>query len=239
MQVATALATGRRLLREHGLDDWTIVADRAKTRAGVCRFGTRQIGISAPLTLLHTEAEVLDTILHEIAHALVGPQHGHDAVWRARARAIGCSGERCVSADSPRVPGDWVGQCPAGHEKTRHRAPTRLMSCGQCSRRFDSQHLFAWSFRGRPMTPPGPYAAQLAALAATPRPTQRQLTPTPMVGDVVEMGSGLWRGSSGEVELVGAVRCQVRLDDGELVSVPIECVRLLPASAARGSRSLI
>jgi predicted SprT family Zn-dependent metalloprotease len=238
MEVTSALSAGRRLLREHGLDDWTIVADRAKTRAGVCRFTTRQIGISAPITALHTEAEVIDTILHEIAHALVGPQHGHDAVWRAKARAIGCSGERCVSPESPRVPGDWVGRCPAGHEKTRHRAPTRLMSCGRCSRRFDPTHLFAWSFRGRPTTPPGPYAAQLAALATTPHPT-RHLTPSPMVGDLVEMASGLWRGDCGEVELVGAVRCQVRLDDGELVSVPIESVRLLPASAARGARSLI
>lgn len=238
MEVTTALAAGRRLLREHGLDDWVIVADRAKTRAGVCRFAQRQIGLSAPLTALHTEAEVLDTILHEIAHALVGPQHGHDAVWRAKAREIGCSGERCVSADSPRVPGDWVGLCPAGHEKSRHRAPTRLMSCGQCARRFDPAHLFAWTFRGRPTTPPGPYAAQLAALAVTPRQAQH-LAPSPMVGDLVEMASGLWRGSCGEVELVGAVRCQVRLDDDELVSVPLECVRVLPASAARRSSSLL
>ena len=133
MEVTRALATGRRLLREHGLHDWSIVADRAKTRAGVCRFAKRQIGLSAPLTTLHSDDEVLDTILHEIAHALVGPQHGHDAVWRAKAREIGCSGERCVSSDSPRVPGDWVGRCPAGHEKTRHRAPTRLMSCGVCA----------------------------------------------------------------------------------------------------------
>ncbi len=186
MEVTRALATGRRLLREHGLDDWTIVADRAKTRAGVCRFAKRQIGLSAPLTALHSEDEVLDTILHEIAHALVGPQHGHDAVWRAKARAIGCSGERCVSSDAPRVPGDWVGRCPAGHEKHRHRAPARLMSCGECSRRFDPRHLFTWTYRGRPATLPGTYAAQLAALAATRRPTE-PLTATPRVGDLVEV----------------------------------------------------
>jgi predicted SprT family Zn-dependent metalloprotease len=237
MQVSAALATGRRLLREHGLDDWSIVADRAKTRAGVCRFARRQIGISAPLTELHSEADVLDTILHEIAHALVGPQHGHDAVWRVKAREIGCSGERCVSSDAPRVPGDWVGRCPAGHEKTRHRAPTRLMSCGQCSRRFDARHLFTWSYKGRPATLPSSYTAQLAALAATRRHTQ-PLSATPLVGEVVELTTGPWQGLAGEVELVGAVRCQVRVDD-ELVSVPIESVRVLPASAARRSRSLI
>ena len=236
MEVTRALATGRRLLREHGLHDWSIVADRAKTRAGVCRFAKRQIGLSAPLTTLHSEDEVLDTILHEIAHALVGPQHGHDAVWRAKAREIGCSGERCVSSDAPRVPGDWVGRCPAGHEKTRHRAPTRLMSCGLCARRFDQRHLFTWSYRGRPATLPPAYTAQLAALAATRRPAQ-PLSTTPFVGDLVEVSAGPWQGLVGEVELVGAVRCQVRVDDDELVSVPIEAVRVLPASAARRSRS--
>ncbi len=123
MEVTRALSTGRRLLREHGLDDWTIVADRAKLRAGVCRYSRRQIGISAPLTTLHDEAEVLDTILHEIAHALVGPHHGHDAVWRAKAREIGSSGRQYVSPEAPRVPKDWVGRCPVGHEKSRHRGP--------------------------------------------------------------------------------------------------------------------
>lgn len=164
MEVQQALAMGRRLVREHGLDGWSIIADRAKTRAGVCRFHARQIGISAPLTALHSEDEVRDTLLHEIAHALVGPQHGHDALWRATALRIGCSGERCVSPDAPRVPGDWVGRCPAGHERTRHRAPTRLMSCGRCSRRFDARHLFAWTYRGRPAALPPAYLVELAAV---------------------------------------------------------------------------
>ena len=234
MEVTHALAVGRRLLREHGLDDWTIVADRAKTRAGVCRFGRRQIGISAPITALHDEAEVVDTILHEIAHALVGPSHGHDAVWRAKARAIGCSGERCVSSDAPRVPGDWVGRCSAGHEKSRHRAPTRLMSCGQCSRRFDPRHLFTWTYRGRPTTLPPSYTRQLAALSAMRREADG-LPSRPRVGDLVEVSAGPWRGRAGEVELVGAVRCQVRVED-DLVSLPLDAVRVTPATAARAQR---
>lgn len=118
MRMDHALAMARRLMADHELHGWTVVADRAKTRAGVCRFGKRQIGLSRPLTELHSEEEVRDTILHEIAHALVGPEHGHDRVWRAKARAIGSSGERCVSLDAPRVVGDWVGTCPAGHTST-------------------------------------------------------------------------------------------------------------------------
>ena len=58
MDLAAAhdLATG--LLAEHGLTDWRVEYDAAKRRAGVCRFSTRTIGLSAPLTVLHDEAMV-------------------------------------------------------------------------------------------------------------------------------------------------------------------------------------
>lgn len=34
----------------------------------------------------------MDTVAHEVAHALVGPAHGHDAVWRRKAVELGGSG---------------------------------------------------------------------------------------------------------------------------------------------------
>lgn len=233
MEVTKALAMGRSLMREHGLEGWRLVADRAKTRAGVCRYGRRQIGISAPLTALHDEAEVRDTILHEIAHALVGPEHGHDAVWRAKAIEIGSSGERCVSPDAPRVAGDWLGRCPAGHERSRHRAPTRLASCGRCSRTFDARHLFTWTYRGKSVPMPPAYTAALSDLRDRAGAAERRRRLR--LGDLVDItGEGVWGGRSGEVELVGAARVQVRVDD-ELVSVPVERVRprVQPAEVAR------
>ena len=227
MDVTRALAMGRALLREHGLEDWTLTTDRAKRRAGACRFGRRQISISEPVTRLHDEAEVRDTLLHEIAHALVGPQHGHDGVWRAKALEIGCSGERCVSADAPQVPGDWVGRCPAGHEQMRHRAPTRVRSCGRCSRSFDPRHLFTWTYRGRPAPLPERYRAELAALRALDRPAPRV---RPRLGATVRVVDGSRRGAVGEVELVGESRVQVRLGE-ELVSLPVESVESVASVA--------
>ena len=38
--------------------------------------------------------EVRDTILHEVAHALVGPGHGHDTVWKATAAQVGARPQR-------------------------------------------------------------------------------------------------------------------------------------------------
>jgi predicted SprT family Zn-dependent metalloprotease len=161
-----ALDIARALLSEHGLHDWSAALDRAKTRAGACRFGRRQITLSAALTRLHSEVEVRDTILHEIAHALAGPGHGHDEVWRAIAVQIGCSGDRCVPPDAPRVEGPWRGTCPAGHVRHRHRRPQRPQSCGTCSPRFDARHLIVWTHHGRAVPMTAEYTAQEAALRA-------------------------------------------------------------------------
>ena len=94
MDLRDAFAMAEYLLEVHGLDDWEVTYDNAKRRAGICHFTTRTVGLSAPLAAVHSEDDVRDTILHEIAHALVGPAHGHDATWRSMARRIGCSGER-------------------------------------------------------------------------------------------------------------------------------------------------
>lgn len=166
MDLRAALALADSLLAEHGLHDWTATLDRAKTRAGACRFASRQVSLSGPLTRLHSEREVRDTILHEIAHALVGPRHGHDEVWRRAARAIGCSGARCVPADAPRVEPDWLGVCPAGHTIGRHRRPERVMACGACSSGFDLAHVFTWTHRGRPARMHPNYEAELAGARA-------------------------------------------------------------------------
>lgn len=164
MDTRDALALARSLVAEHGLTGWRVELDRAKTRAGACHYAKKLITLSGPLTWLHSEEQVRDTILHEVAHALVGPRHRHDKVWRATAVRIGCTGERCVPLDAPKVEGDWTGTCPAGHEVNRHRRPQRLQSCSRCAPSFDVRHLFEWTHRGRPAAMSPAYQSQLAAV---------------------------------------------------------------------------
>jgi predicted SprT family Zn-dependent metalloprotease len=137
---------------EHGLHDWTFGFDRARVRAGACHFADRRVTLSRALAAAQGEAEVRETVLHEIAHALVGPGHGHDTVWRARARAIGASGERCYVADEPVVPGRWQGRCGAGHVVHRHRRPERLLLCARCRALPAPERVLSWTHDGRPVS---------------------------------------------------------------------------------------
>jgi predicted SprT family Zn-dependent metalloprotease len=166
-----AASLARRLLDEHGLDGWSFAWDRARRRAGQCRHDLRRITLSRELTTLHAEAEVRETVLHEVAHALVGPRHGHDAVWRATAVRIGATGRRTVDPAAPSVDGDWVGLCPAGHRVTRFRRPSRPLSCGRCADRFDVRYLYAWTYRDEPVVP---WKAAPPAQRAARRPAARR-----------------------------------------------------------------
>lgn len=241
MEIDRARRMATDLMREHGLVGWRLVFDNARTRAGVCRSHSREIGLSRLITPLHSEAEVRDTVLHEIAHALVGPQHGHDGVWRAKARAIGCSGMRCVPEGAAQVPAAWTGRCAAGHEFRRHRRPTAVLRCVRCSRAGLLDTVVEWRFHGRtvPMGAryeaelaltrmhreegsPGTAAEQAAAVAALARHAVRE-------GDRVRLGgSGRYAGQQGRVLKRARTRFHVELADRTIVTAPFELVFPVP-----------
>ena len=97
MKREEARSLARSLMDASGLTDWRFRFDHAKRRAGACMHTSRTISLSGPLTDLYDAETIRGVILHEIAHALVGPSHGHDAAWR---RAAGSIGRR---AESPRA----------------------------------------------------------------------------------------------------------------------------------------
>ncbi len=105
-----ALSLLKKKLTEHGLAQkgWEGSLDSAVRRFGICRPSTKEISISRTLCAHNSEEEVLDTILHEIAHALVtietGEDCGHDERWKAVCRRIGARPERCYDDEEVESP---------------------------------------------------------------------------------------------------------------------------------------
>ena len=145
MELYQAKQLANDLMRQHGLtyDGWRFEFDNARRRAGVCKHRSKIIGLSKYLLPHMKDDKVEDTILHEIAHALVGCHHGHDRVWQRQAIAIGCNGARCYNAETEFHAGatdqlaaqsKYTLTCPTcGKKSALHRRPKRDRSCGTCS----------------------------------------------------------------------------------------------------------
>ncbi|MBI1336000.1 MAG: hypothetical protein GC164_03455 [Phycisphaera sp.] len=124
-------------MTEHGLiaGGWLLRWGNGRRQFGVCeikhtrnrRTGktttTRTIRLSRHLALLNTDAEVRDTILHEIAHALAGTKHGHDEVWKQTCRRIGANPRRLMDDTVHTPAARYQLTCPSCRKvlANRHR----------------------------------------------------------------------------------------------------------------------
>ena len=144
MDLKKAETLARELMDSHGLHDWTFKFDRAQFRLGQCSSYYKVIQLSKIYVEYNKKSLVQDTILHEIAHALVGCHHGHNDVWKAAAASIGARPVRCKELDIiKRPPSKYYAICPScGYEHEAHRMGKRmkrgLMCCAMCN---DGPHL--------------------------------------------------------------------------------------------------
>jgi predicted SprT family Zn-dependent metalloprotease len=137
--VSAARAQARRLMDENGLYNWRLVFDNHRTSAGRCDYDVRTISLSRPVLEVNPLEEVIDTILHEIAHALVGADAGHGRIWRKQFLALGGSGR--VTQDPRTVtipPGKYIATCSTcGTVHQRYRKTPgmaeRTLFCRFCS----------------------------------------------------------------------------------------------------------
>lgn len=96
---ASATKLLRELLDSQELSHWHIrlTTDLSKPFLGLCSYKDKCIILNAHHLDTHPDPEVVNTIRHEVAHALT-PHHQHDEVWRAKAVELGCDNtQACVN----------------------------------------------------------------------------------------------------------------------------------------------
>jgi predicted SprT family Zn-dependent metalloprotease len=128
IEAVDVLAAG--LLDKFELNGWIFRLDHSTRRAGCCNYRDRKISIAFGLACNATDEDIRDTLLHEIAHALVGKKHNHDAVWQAKANEIGCSAERThrLVFSPPR----YHVTCTSGCWKQTAERRNRRLVCRKC-----------------------------------------------------------------------------------------------------------
>ena len=124
--------------QEQGVLDaaWHVEFDLApkRSRPVSCLYGQQRIQLAVGHCLKADAAEIRDTVLHEIAHALAGPKHHHDSHWKEIAKRIGCTAERCTTVKHSA--GRWIGRCGCGgrtYERQRLTARARRAVCRRCN----------------------------------------------------------------------------------------------------------
>ena len=120
-------------MHQHGLGDWTFRFDRAKRRFGACNYTTQTISLSRQLTELNSPAQVRETLIHEIAHALTPGAH-HSKAWQEACVKLGIDPKRCyTSAEVEQPPPLYWLVCKSCHLKVpRNRRSRKTFACKRC-----------------------------------------------------------------------------------------------------------
>ena len=145
MKLTDAKSLARSKMIEYGVGDWDFQFDNARRRHGYCSPRQQVISLSRHFVRLNNERQVLDTILHEIAHAIQYVETkdcNHGKRWREIAETIGCSGLRLTIANMPKR--KFTGMCPSCERVIQAHKRSKI-SCSQCSNKYDPRFLFQWN----------------------------------------------------------------------------------------------
>jgi predicted SprT family Zn-dependent metalloprotease len=132
-KMAQVYKLGTELLEEHGLTDWRFDLSNHKTLVGQCDHRKKLIQYSVHYTIKTPMHTIKDTILHEIAHALVGPNHGHDWTWKRKCIEIGAKPERLVWEATTATKPNYILECPeCGQRWKRYRLKRNIRYGARC-----------------------------------------------------------------------------------------------------------
>lgn len=98
-------------LYQHKLFGWSFNIVDVCRRLGVCKHGKQRIEIQEYYALNNPPEIVVDTLMHEIAHALT-PGHHHNSFWKSVAIQLGAQPVSCKKrTDIQLKPGNWKATC--------------------------------------------------------------------------------------------------------------------------------
>ena len=123
-------------LRLHGLFEkgWRTNFTKAESWCARCYHPEKRIVISLQFLNSTSIVELEKTILHELAHALVGPGNGHNDIWKAKAKELGLEDpQSCIVGHIDLDAGRSVIQAETKETKKKvfHRINETCPICGK------------------------------------------------------------------------------------------------------------
>lgn len=112
---------------------------RATRTLGRTFYRDKVIRLSKHLLEQGTEKDILDTVLHEIAHVIAGPGAKHGPAWKAVALRLGCPPQAATHDVVIEVDKRYKGTCQNGCTFGYARRPAeRTLRSGYCPKHRSS-----------------------------------------------------------------------------------------------------
>jgi predicted SprT family Zn-dependent metalloprotease len=125
-------------------EGWKFEYNTRKRAAGLCNFTLKKIYLSKYLVAQNLEKGLNfeNTLRHEVAHALdfaMGGRNHHNSVWKAIARKVLCTAERCYkSSEIGDTQSKYTLICDnCEKEQASHKRSKREAACGACCRKYN------------------------------------------------------------------------------------------------------
>ena len=147
-------AIASEMLDKHNLTDWKFVWNNRTSNNtwGICKYNTKEIHINKKYALIESEDNVIDTIIHEVAHALTkGDNHGE--IWKAKCRELGCSDKQFknLKNESMKKLARYKGVCPTCGHVIYSGRKTGIIHIECCNKEYMqtgesnySKHKYEW-----------------------------------------------------------------------------------------------
>lgn len=132
MSEIEALELARKMMDKHGLHDWDIKINGRLSRAlGRTFFTSKRIELNKDFVFRNYKWQIEGVIKHEMAHALVGPKHNHNSIFR----------EKCIAL---KTPPEFHGAISLAKIKKAPPKPMRFTAnCPTCGHTYQLRNLKA------------------------------------------------------------------------------------------------
>lgn len=154
MTIDQAVKLAKKIIsNHHELKDWRVSLNRSKGNFGTCYYTYKEIQLSIFLIPVITDEAILDTINHEIAHALT-PGHHHDNIWKQKFIELGGSGRSTGNCEHYKDGADgrqaykesvakYTLTCPVCDAKIYiNRKPAKKYACARHGRVYNPKYNF-------------------------------------------------------------------------------------------------
>ena len=148
----------RQALKDLGLNvagyGWQFATNSNKSSLGRCIYSTRTLELSRHFLGAVPVTDLWNTVLHEIAHAIAGPNSGHGHLWKRVHTALGGTAEakatlNAEAREKVQARAKWHGVCPVdpSHTFSRHRmtASVRTSACPHHGRDYNPDYRIEWT----------------------------------------------------------------------------------------------